>query len=383
MKVTLNAAVRIIPPSQVCDHWVAENLLERQRYKLSAQAAAVLVMACQIMEREDLAKRVATSGGNCWAPERWAKLVDSLYRHGLLVDPAIADEDPDLAWLVGLREQWSRYGWHEAVEYHALTFDYPCLDYSVAPEAIAADQALMRVFQSQEPDSDRMKLDYLDRPAITLPDPRVDMDTGSVRALWEDPVNSRILDAGALSTILSLTFGTTGVRRPRTNAAPLLQRSSPSGGGRHPSEGYVAVRDVPGIKAGWYHVTMQPFSLRRLGQLRTDDASLAATFRESVPRFPFPIRALVVLTSVFERNMYRYREPRTFRTVHMDAGHLAGTLRMTARSLGLNARVFYCDDPEQIERTLGLDGMREGYMLTLALADGATVATADPETVVA
>jgi hypothetical protein len=54
----------------------------------------------------------------------------------------------------------------------------------------------------------------------------------------------------------------------------------------------------------------------------------------------------------------------------MDAGHLAATVRMTALSLGLTAHIFYCDDPEMIEKTLGLDGTREGYMLTIALADG-------------
>ena len=185
---------------------------------------------------------------------------------------------------------------------------------------------------------------------------------------WEDAVGPEVLDSGKLTVILSLTFGSTGARRPRTDAAPLLRRSSPSGGGRHPSEGYVLVLDVPGIAPGWYHVTMRPFSLRRLAD--PPAADLMATFGESAARFPFPIRAIVVLTSVFERNMYRYREPRTFRTVHMDAGHLAATMRMAARAAGVTARIYYNDDADRVERSLGLDGMREGYMLTIVLADG-------------
>jgi hypothetical protein len=54
----------------------------------------------------------------------------------------------------------------------------------------------------------------------------------------------------------------------------------------------------------------------------------------------------------------------------MDAGHLAATVRMAARAVGVTARVYYNDDAEQVERSLGLDGMREGYMLTVVLADG-------------
>jgi len=366
----LNAAVRIIPPSEISGHWTAENLLERRRYRLSAEAAAVLVAASHPVDRDNLAERVSTNDGRRRTPGFWASMADTLYRTGLIVDPAINESDPRVSWLVRLRQDWSRHGWHEAAEYHALTYDYPCMDYSEAAKAIATDQELMRLFQSREPDTDRAKLTYVDQPGVDLPEPDKDMPTGPVRALWEDIADAAVLDFDRLAAILSLTFGSTGARQPRTDAAPLLRRSSPSGGGRHPSEGYVAVRDVPGIEPGWYHVTMRPFSLRRLDDPTTDDAALAATFRESVPRFPFPIRALVVLTSVFERNMYRYREPRTFRTVHMDAGHLAGTLRLAARSLGVTARVFYCDEAEQVERTLGLDGMREGYMLTLALADG-------------
>jgi SagB-type dehydrogenase family enzyme len=374
MSVRLNAAVRITPPTELCDHWAAENLLLRRRYKLSREAAAVLVAACRPRERGELAGDVSEKDGGGRAVGFWSRMVDGLCRHDLLVDTDTAEMNPRRAWLTELRANWSRYGWHEAAEYHALTFDYPCLDYTEAAAAISTDQARMRGYQHQEPDNDRFKLDYADRPGIGLPGPAADMPTGSARAVWDEPLDGVPVTFENLATVLSLAFGSTGTRIPRTDAAPLLRRSSPSGGGRHPSEGYVAVRDVPGIAPGWYHVTMQPFSLRRLGGLgdgADGEAALRENFPETMPRFPFDVKALVVLTSVFERNMYRYREPRTFRTVHMDAGHIAGTLRIAARSVGLTAGVYYCDAAERIERTLGIDGMREGYMLTVAVADGA------------
>ena len=379
MSVRLNAAVRICPPSVVAgDHWTAENLLERRRYRLSKDAAAALVAACRPQDAGQLAERLAERAGGRRTAADWAALIETLHRRGLIVDADLVDTDARLKWLVELRRNWSRYGWHEAAEYHALSFDYPCLDYTEAVTAVAADQERMRGYQRREPDTDRFKLDYVDQPGVALPEPVADMSDGTARALWAGGRSGRPVDAESLAKVVSLGFGSTGFREPRTDSAPLLRRTSPSGGGRHPSEGYLVVRAVPGIEPGWYHVTMQPFSLRRLPGRAADDATLHRVFPETMPRFPFDIKALVVVTSVFERNMYRYREPRTFRTVHMDAGHIAGTLGMAARSLRLVAGIYYCDAATRIEQTLDIDGMREGYMLTVALADGVDVrATAE------
>jgi SagB-type dehydrogenase family enzyme len=371
MNIRLNAGVRIVPPSEACAHWAAENVLLRRRYKLSQEAAAVLVAACRQRQRDDLARQIAERDGKHRMAEFWAEIIDRLCRHELITSAAAADADPRVQWLLKLRRSWSQYGWHEAAEYHALAFDYPCLDYYEAAQAIAADRARMRGYQSVEPDSDRLKLAYADQPGAELPEPSADMATGTARSVWgEDRQTGAHLDTDGLAAVLSLAFGITGGYVPRTNSAPLIRRSSPSGGGRHPSEGYVVVRDIAGVESAWYHITMRPFSLRKLPGGQTDDSTLTRIFPDTIPRFPFDAKALVVVTSIFERNMYRYREPRTFRTVHMDAGHIAGSVRIAARALGFASGVFYCDAAERIEQVIGTDGMREGYMLTVAIGDG-------------
>lgn len=376
-KVRLNPAVRIIPPSAVTgSRWTVENILEKRRYTLSRRAIAALVASCRPQEPHALAKRMMEIAGDADQPDaHWDQVIESLRGHGLIITTSLLDSDPDLAWLVRLRKNWSRFGWHEAVEYHTLTFDYPCLDYSVGA-TILADQGRMRGYQATEADEDRYKLDYCGYAGIHLPEPSANIPAATARAMWQAEPAPSSVDAEALSTVVSLAFGATGTIVPRTRSAPLLRRSSPSGGARHPSEGYVIVRDVAGLERGWYHVTMRPFSLQKVGDHPIDDEALQRLFPQSVERFPNPIKALIVVTSVFERNMYRYREPRTFRTVHMDAGHIAGTIRLSARSLGLAAGISYGDDAGQIESLLDIDGMHEGYMLTVALADGTSSGSA-------
>jgi SagB-type dehydrogenase family enzyme len=369
MRIRLNPAVRIYPPSEVIgERWVAENILARSRWTLSQPVTAVLVAAARPQEPEELAKRLADIEAWPRPADYWLGLVGDLRERGLLIDDAMLAADAELDWLVDVRERWSRHGWHEAIEYHTLAFDYPCVDYSKAV-AIVTDRDRMRSYQSNDPDDDRYKLDYLDRPGVDLPELDDDLITTTARSYWAGRPAPAPVDAEALHKVLSAALGITGFIIPKTNAAPLLRRSSPSGGGRNPTEAYVVVRDVPGLEPGWHHVTMQPFSLRRIADLPGDD-SLRALFPNTLGRFPGDARALVVLTCVFERNMYRYREPRTFRTVHMDAGHIAGTVKIAGRGLGLNSAIFYCDAATGIESALGLDGMAEGYMLTIALGDG-------------
>lgn len=367
MRVRLNPAVRIVPPSEVTgEHWLAENLLARRRFRISRWAAAALVAACRTQEPDELAARLTEIPE---PPAGWKAVVASLTERELIVPEETLTSDPELAWLVRLRQEWSRRGWHEAAEYHLLSFDYPCIDYSEA-RAYRYDQDLMRAYQAREPDDDRFKLDYVAASGIPLPEPKTDMSKGTAQDVWVTPAAPGTVDFDELANIISLAFGATEFLAPITNAAPILRRTSPSGGARHPSEGYVVILDVPGAQPGWYHVTMQPFSLRRLAGRPIDPIELRLLFPQTFERFPLKVRCLIILTSLFERNMYRYREPRTFRTVHMDAGHIAGTIRIAARALGLTAGISPCDRAEAIESAIGIDGMAEGYMLTVALADG-------------
>jgi SagB-type dehydrogenase family enzyme len=370
MIVSLSPAVRVTPPSDVTgDRWAADDLLRRKKFLLSAPAAAVLVAAARPQQDDELATSLADSPTHPRPADYWLGIIAALHERGLILEQQTIDQDPGIDWLRDVRARWSAYGWHESAEYHLLSFDYPCVDYAEGV-GLVADRGRMMDYQADEPDQDRYKLDYTGLPSLPLPKLEAGLIDTPAHQVWGGRTEPRSIDADAVAKTLAAAFGITGFIVPKTNSAPLLRRSSPSGGGRNPTEGYLLVRDVDGMEPGWYHVTMQPFSLRRLDLPVPDDAALTRLFPNTALRFPLDLRALVVLTSVFERNMYRYREPRTYRTVHMDAGHIAATVRIAARSLGLTAAVFYCDAATEIEDELGLDGMAEGYMLTIALTDG-------------
>lgn len=358
MPVQLGPGVRIIPPSDVIgNRWVADDLGGKRRFTVNREVAAALVAATRPIAAADLAAQLSETTG---CPASWHSAIEHLVARGLFVDADESARDPSHEWLRATVSKWGQAGWREAADYHLLTFDYPCIDYSEA-SAVGIDRSRMRDYQAEEPDENRYKLNYVDRPGVALPAPFDVGPTPSARSIWTYAKEPEPVTFERIATVLSLTFGVTDERTPVSVSTPLLRRTAPSGGGRNPSEGYLLVRDVPGLEPGWHHITLKPFSVRTVAP--ADGASTTTLF----PDLPANASAVVVLTSMFERNMYRYREPRTFRTVHMDAGHLIGTARLVAESLGLRAIAGDGGDARAIEATLGLDGMAEGFIGALAL----------------
>jgi SagB-type dehydrogenase family enzyme len=358
--------VRLRAPSAVTgQHWLVDDIAARRRFKVEPSMACLLLAASTPATMEELTATLRRH----FDIERSAclrKLAAARNRR-LLVEPAQIERDPHLRWLVSLRRAWNRYGWDEAAEYHAATFDYPGLDYSRDGGGYQHDRERMRRYNREQVDLERRKHRVETEQVVPLPTPSAGMVDVSLSELWGGQRRGVGVTAESASTVLSLTFGEIDSIRTRRPTVPsFVRRTSPSGGARHPSEGYAVVRSVEGMPAGIYHVCTEPLSLRRIGVL-PDDGALTRAFRASVARAPFEVALVIVVTSAFERNMYRYREPRTFRVVNMDAGHLIGTAGLVAGALGLRIFVEYVDDDEAVEALLGIDGLREGYMASAAI----------------
>ncbi|MBD0707259.1 MULTISPECIES: putative peptide maturation dehydrogenase [unclassified Streptomyces] len=139
-----------------------------------------------------------------------------------------------------------------------------------------------------------------------------------------------------------------------------LKKNTPSGGGLHPTEAYLIVRNVEGLAPGLYHyhpvdhaLTPLPapaepldrFALRALaGQHWFSDAPVLAVL---VPRYA--------------RSFWKYRRhAKAYRALVLDSGHLSQTLYLSATELGLGAFVTSAINEVDIERGFGLDPLTEG-----------------------
>lgn len=162
-----------------------------------------------------------------------------------------------------------------------------------------------------------------------------------LRAPAAAPPAFRLADLGRVLFLAS------GVTQRRGGHA---LRAAPSSGALFPSELYVVARRVDGLKPGLYHYDPDRHLLHALGPVAdTGDAE-----------------ALVVLSAVFRRTGYKYRN-RAYRYALADAGHLLENLRLGAHGAGMHASLLPQFDDAQAARTVGIDGVEEGVLAIMAL----------------
>ena len=134
----------------------------------------------------------------------------------------------------------------------------------------------------------------------------------------------------------------------------------------HPTEAYfVAIEGIGSLGKGVYHFCTETNSL----DLITADFErgwISSSF-DGLNRSPFVIEGIWILTSVFERNRFRYREPRTFRTIFLDAGHLLETFRISSSLFGWHSYPHHGVEYSEIEKKLGLAAHEEAVIQTCAI----------------
>jgi SagB-type dehydrogenase family enzyme len=162
----------------------------------------------------------------------------------------------------------------------------------------------------------------------------------------------------AVSHLLSLVWGVTGYFYSPV-FGKLLQKTSPSGGARHPGEVYVMALRVKGLSAGLYHYHPAHHHLKRVSTNATRDRAWLYCARQDHVR---NASALFVMTAVFRRTMWKYDVPRAYRAVLLDAGHLCQTFCLVATWLGLAPFCTAALKDTLIEEDLGIDGIRESVL---------------------
>jgi SagB-type dehydrogenase family enzyme len=132
-------------------------------------------------------------------------------------------------------------------------------------------------------------------------------------------------------------------------------RTAPSAGALYPIETYVVVNWVETLPSGLYHYSVNETELILLKEGRFGSAlSRAALEQEWLER----ASCVFIWTAVIERSKRKYRE-RAFRYIYMDAGHIGQNLYLAATALGLGCCTVGAFYDEEIDRLIGIDGVKE------------------------
>ena len=194
-----------------------------------------------------------------------------------------------------------------------------------------------------------------------------------------------VLPLTDFSQVMERVFGARG----EVHAADdfdVIKRTSPSGGALHPTECYLLVQRVEGLRPGLYHYHPGTHGLRPMqpqGKPPTaSDRSVQSLSGHSRQRWtPRHWRNLAriavagqdyfadaavtcILAPRFARSFWKYRNhPKAYRVAILDAGHLSQTLQLCATQAGLGAFVTAAINEIDIETVLGLQAHVDGPLL--------------------
>ncbi len=186
--------------------------------------------------------------------------------------------------------------------------------------------------------------------------------------------DTRPLGLEDLAVVLRYVFGYQAYAR-LFGEVMTLKRTSPSGGGLHPVEAYLLVRDVQSLDPGLYHYNARDHTLESIAGLEQPDARRLAAELLCGQTYFAAAHVTFLLTARFERAFWKYRRhQRGLAAVFMDAAHLTQTLYLVATELGLGAFVTAAINGADIDEHLGIDGVREGAVV----ACGVGVPAAEP-----
>ena len=165
-----------------------------------------------------------------------------------------------------------------------------------------------------------------------------------------------------LAVVLYYVFGCHGYVEMAGNEL-MIKRTSPSGGGLHPTEVYPLVAGVEGIEPGLYHYNARDHSLELVSELGAAEARATANEFVCGQRYFASAQVLFVITARFYRSFWKYRRhQKAYAALMMDAAHLSQTLYLVAAELGLGAFVTAAVNGANIEERLGIDGWTEGVL---------------------
>lgn len=256
------------------------------------------------------------------------RILEWLRSQGYVTSQDDAAAEQVASWVTA----WTRNNWRAASRYHARTYGYP-FEFYESDGSSDEDVRRMVSYNGEAPDTERgHRLPKDAKVALDLPRPDVALNRRRFEAVVGHEPEPVDMNSSAVANMLTLlTRPVRQSKMPYPEAADLLRKTSPSGGSRHPTEFAIITRGITGLDDGIYEVATIEGALWKAVYSSDEGESWAQRTGLLPPEGPWFI---ILYNSYFARNRYRYREPRTFRTVHMDVGHLMGTAEILGRANG-------------------------------------------------
>lgn len=276
-----------------------------------------------------------------------ARSIQHLAREGLLLREGSPQAKQDERFAAS----WASWLPHAAI-LHFGTKDTP---YTTSP---TLSEKRLRLYLSQSPQPGFFT--PTEGKTVALPENLSNSDFMQVllERRTHREFSSAPLELESLSTLLSYTWRVTGFLDAGILGF-LPQKTSPSAGSRHPCEVYVLASRVTNLAPGLYHYAANKHALERVSAgVPRGRASQYCAGQKWVNK----AAALFLITAVFPRSMWKYRFPRAYRTVLLDAGHLCQTFCLVATHLSLAPFCTMALKDSVIERDLGIDGINESIL---------------------
>jgi SagB-type dehydrogenase family enzyme len=187
----------------------------------------------------------------------------------------------------------------------------------------------------------------------------------SIRNYTEDPISQEQL--------AFLLWSVHGVQDYRGEKQDATLRPVPSGGARHPFEVYVAVRNVTGLRPGYYRYTPlenpceKKVTLEYIKELQDD---YKKEMKAMVAGQGWAANTAVVLffSCIPYRGEWRYLDM-SHRVMLIDVGHIGQNGMLSAAALGLGSCNIAAYNQELCDKALGFDGSDEftAYILPVGV----------------
>lgn len=140
----------------------------------------------------------------------------------------------------------------------------------------------------------------------------------------------------------------------------------PTGGGRSELELYVVANAVEGLTPGAYFYDARSHELVLVRRRSEGQARFARWVGAAAGGLVWPPAAVVVITAVFARTLWKYREL-GLSLVYQDTGCLLQTLYLVATALGMAPCAVGSGGEPATSRWLGLDPLVEGPVACMLL----------------